>query len=413
VLLHLCASVGSLKTKVTAVYINHGLQKDAEKWALHCSKISEKLNVTFLSLKVNAQPNHRESPEEAARNARYAALKSLVGTNEIILLAQHQEDQFETVLLQLFRGSGLRGLSGMPACIDFGSGLLLRPLLNVPKQEIIQYAETQKLKWIDDPSNGCDDFDRNFLRNQIAPLIKQRWPSVDKTVARSAQHCANANLLITELINDRFDQFYNPKRKSLDLTRLSTLNEIQKASILRHWFAALGLRPPSQALLQAMIDQLIGAEPDSCLSIDNQGHVFKRFQQTLFCLPSSFFKKETVPKIWPQHEQTIAMVNGFSLIRTPSSSGISQELWQASNVTILYRRGGEKIKLPGRNHHQTLKNLYQQSHIPPWERNIRPLIFLNNQLAAVAGLWIDDWAWAETPDNCIQISWEPTINYYI
>jgi tRNA(Ile)-lysidine synthase len=219
--------------------------------------------------------------------------------------------------------------------------------------------------------------------------------------------------LITELINDRFDQFYNPKRKSLDLTRLSTLNEIQKASILRHWFAALGLRPPSQALLQAMIDQLIGAEPDSCLSIDNQGHVFKRFQQTLFCLPSSFFKKETVPKIWPQHEQTIAMVNGFSLIRTPSSSGISQELWQASNVTILYRRGGEKIKLPGRNHHQTLKNLYQQSHIPPWERNIRPLIFLNNQLAAVAGLWIDDWAWAETPDNCIQISWEPTINYYI
>ena len=192
VLLHFCASIKLLKDKITAVYVHHGLQAEAESWAKHCEKTAEGLGVDFLVLRVNAYAKSGESPEEAARNARYAALKSLMDADDMLLLAQHREDQLETVLLQLFRGSGLRGLSGMPERMAFGQGVMLRPLLNIPKQAINDYAQAHQLSWVEDPSNQSNDYDRNFLRNAVVPLLKQRWPAIDKTVSRSAKHCADA-----------------------------------------------------------------------------------------------------------------------------------------------------------------------------------------------------------------------------
>jgi len=199
VLLHCCASMPQLKDRLTAVYVHHGLQAEAESWAKHCGKTAEDLGVEFLMLRVNAKAAPGESPEEAARNARYAVLKSLIKADDALLLAQHREDQLETVLLQLFRGSGLRGLSGMPERMAFGAGVMLRPLLNTPKQTIGDYARARQLSWIEDPSNQSNDYDRNFLRNAVVPLLKQRWPAIDKTVARSAKHCADAQVLVDEV----------------------------------------------------------------------------------------------------------------------------------------------------------------------------------------------------------------------
>ena len=197
VLLHLCASIASLNAKLVAIYVHHGLQVEADFWAEHCQRTCEALGVACQIVRVNAQPIQGQSPEEAARNARYDALKAFVQSNDVLLIAQHREDQLETVLLQLFRGSGLKGLSAMPACIPFGSGTLLRPLLDVSKQAINSYAIAHELSWIEDPSNLSSDYDRNFLRNEVLPLLKQRWPAVDKTVSRSAKHCAEAQSLIS------------------------------------------------------------------------------------------------------------------------------------------------------------------------------------------------------------------------
>jgi tRNA(Ile)-lysidine synthase len=199
VLLHLVCSVEQLKLKTTAVYINHGLQQEAEQWALHCEAVSLDLGVKFQCINVNAQKTIGKSLEEIAREARYTAFKSLLDKQDILLLAQHREDQMETVLLQLFRGAGVKGLSGMPLSAVFGTGKMLRPFLDVSKNEIIYYAEENKLQWIEDPSNKSDIFDRNFLRNQIIPQLKDRWPALDKTIARSARHCAKSEYISQEL----------------------------------------------------------------------------------------------------------------------------------------------------------------------------------------------------------------------
>lgn len=406
VLLHLCASIKELKDKITAVYVHHGLQTQADTWARHCETISEALGVDFLMLRVNANASRGESPEDAARNARYNALKPLLGVDDVLMVGQHREDQLETVLMQLFRGGGLPGLSGMPENMPFGWGVLIRPLLNVAKAAVNDYAETHQLNWIEDPTNQQCDFDRNFIRNEILPRLRQRWPSIDKTVARSAQHCADAQQLLSEWTGDLFDLAYDSDDQTLNIARLTALTPNQRSWVLRQWFAVLCLKPPSQAVLQAIVEQVLHAGRDANPEIQNQGHFFKRYRQKLFCLNAASLQRESNEKVWPAQESSLLMANGYALGRVESASGISQRLWQASEVTVSCRQGGEKIKLPGRSGHYDLKKLYQQAGIPPWERETRPLVYLNGRLAAVAGLWIDEWAWAEDENGCYQLQWK-------
>ena len=262
VLLHVCAAFPELKTKITAVYIHHGLQKEADDWAIHCQKIALDLGVSFLEIRVDASANPRESPEEAARNARYNAFKNLVLENDILLMAQHREDQLETVLLQLFRGSGLKGLAGMPEKMPYAKGFLLRPFLNVSKVEITAYALENQLIWIEDPSNQSTIYDRNFLRHEIIPQLKGRWQSLDKTVSRTATHCADAQNLISTIAQNHFEMVFNAEDKTLNIAKLQTFSEIEQRLILRHWFEHLGLRMPSHDFLERILKEVIGAKID-------------------------------------------------------------------------------------------------------------------------------------------------------
>ncbi len=405
VLLHLCASITAFKEKITAVYVDHGLQKEAENWSKHCQTTAAELGVSFMALRVNASARQGESPEEAARNARYKALKPLVGIDDLLLLAHHKEDQLETVLLQLFRGSGLRGLSGMPQRIEFGKGFILRPLLEVSKLDMTDYAEKQQLNWVEDPSNQACNFDRNFMRHTILPLLKQRWPSLDKTVSRSAQHCSDAQQLLNESLSDLFNLAYNPFDQSIELQKLEALTSRQINWVLRHWFETLRLKPPRQKVLQAIVEQLIQAAEDAKPKIQHQDHFILRYKQKLFCLAAQTFQRELHGIVWPAQNTVLLLANGYSLTLVKAESGISKQLWHTAKVTVSSRQGGEKIKLPGRNNHHDLKKLYQEAQIPPWERDVRPLILLNNQLAAVAGLWVAEWAWSEGPDDCYQFNW--------
>lgn len=402
VLLHCCASLTQLKDRLTAVYVDHGLQAEAETWARHCEKTAKGLGVAFLMLRVNAKAAPGESPEEAARNARYAALKSLINVDDALLLAQHREDQLETVLLQLFRGSGLRGLSGMPERMAFGAGVILRPLLNTPKQAISDYAHAHQLSWVEDPSNQSNDYDRNFLRNAIVPLLKQRWPVLDKTVSRSARHCADAQVLVEEVADELFDEVFNPADKTLCISRLTKHHSQQQQLIIRHWFQCLGLKMPTQAKVGRILNEVVAAAGHRDPVLSGQGYSIRRYRDKLYCL-TNLSGTEPQDRVWPAGQASIKISHDRTLSSVLSSKGILREQWLAAKVEIRFRRGGEKICLPGRQGHHSLKNLFQEAGIPPWERDVMPLIYLNDTLAAVGDQWVSAKFYSEKTQDCISL----------
>jgi len=403
VLLHCCASITHLKDKLTAVYVHHGLQAEAESWAKHCEKTAKDLGVEFLTLRVNANAAPGESPEEAARNARYAALKSLIKADDALLLAQHREDQLETVLLQLFRGSGLRGLSGMPERMAFGAGVMLRPLLNTPKQAISDYAHAHQLSWVEDPSNQSNDYDRNFLRNAVVPLLKQRWSAIDKTVARSAKHCADAQVLVDEVADELFGAVFNPVDKTLSISRLSEHHSHPQQLIVRHWFRHRGLKMPAQAKVERILNEVVAAAGHRDPVLSGQGYSIRRYRDKLYCL-TNLSGTEPQDRVWPAGQASIKITDDRTLSCESSSKGISRERWQDATVEVRFRRGGEKIRLPGREGHHSLKNLFQEAGIPPWERDVMPFIYLNDTLAAVGDLWISAAFYSEKIQDCISLS---------
>ncbi|WP_026601944.1 tRNA lysidine(34) synthetase TilS [Methylomonas sp. 11b] len=405
VLLDLCVGLPALAGKVIAVYVDHGLQAESAGWGEHCRRQAESLSVDFELLTVDARACNGESPEAAAREARYRALRQLLAVDDIILLAQHREDQMETLLLQLFRGAGVSGLAGMPISSAFGNGQLLRPLLDVAKVDIQRYAQQRGLQWVEDPSNQSSDFDRNYLRNEILPVLKQRWPALDKTVARSAKLCGDAAQMIEAWAKQNLPAAFHPTDGSFDIADLSAITATQLNCLLRHWLGCMGLKPPSQAVLQTLVNQLMGGRADALPQIYIQGHSIRKYRQKLYCIPELNLRKDTEAKCWAQEQEQISLSNGYVLRRNSASVGLSKDLWQNAIVTVEPRRGGEKLKLPGRVGHHGLKKLYQEAGVPPWERDIRPLIYLDGSLAAVAGLWIAEWAWLSAVDACYQLDW--------
>lgn len=405
VLLHLISSIAQLKPKITAVYVNHGLQKESVQWASHCEATALALRVKFQCINVNAEKTIGKSPEEAARDARYSALKTLLNKDDVLFLAQHREDQMETVLLQLFRGAGVRGLSGMPLSSVFGKGEMLRPFLDVSKKDIIDYAKNNNLQWVEDPSNKCDDFNRNFLRNEIVPKLKKRWPALDKTIARSARHCANSNQIAQSLGKELLGNVINEIDWTLNIALLVELDDEKQTLVIRQWFDSMGLRMPSEKRLDKIINEVIMAKDSANPKMQEQGCFVRRYRGKLYCLRQDQNDQAVSDIFWPTGLKRLDVEQGESLMVTESSEGISKALWNNSKVSIKFRKGSEKIKLPKRAGYHSLKNLYQEKAIPPWERNAIPLVYINDQLAAIADLWIsaDFYDWGK--EDCYRLEW--------
>jgi tRNA(Ile)-lysidine synthase len=402
VLLDLCVSEEQLKGKLTAVYVNHGLQAQAISWGKHCEKVCENLGIKFLSLNINAQPVRGESPEEAARNARYAAFKPLLAKSDVLLLAQHAEDQLETVLLQLFRGSGLKGLSGMPESMPFGEGVLERPLLDVSKAAIIEYAKYHDLKWIEDPSNRQSHFDRNFLRNDVIPQLKQRWPALACTVSRSAKHCASAQSLIANMSDDWLQKVINKADNTLNSDLLLEYSLPQQQLIVRRWLQLFGIKMPSQNFVQRVLEEVVAAREGAAPALTTQGVTIRRYRKFLYCLKPRKIKIEG-ELIWPKQEPLLKVSENRAYEVMNATSGIPLELWHNAVITVKFRPKGETIQLPGRKGHHSLKNLYQEAGIPPWEREVMPLLYLDDKLVAVGEHWISAEFYCNEPKPCLRI----------
>ncbi|MDO8941241.1 MAG: tRNA lysidine(34) synthetase TilS [Methylicorpusculum sp.] len=404
VLLHLCAQQHWLKEKLTAVYVHHGLQAIADHWALHCQATATALDIAFKELRVDARPVNGQSPEEAARNARYGVLSSLLDDQDLLLVAQHREDQLETVLLQLFRGAGLPGLSGMPVVMPMGKGILLRPLLNVSKQEIEAYAAGHELDWVEDPTNQSTEFDRNFLRNDVLPVLKKRWPALDKTVSRAAGHCAEAQAVIRQEGGELLKKYLDIEFQALSLELWSCLENARQALLLRAWFGFMGLRMPSRRVIHQIINEVIDTAETGKAEVFTQGYAIRRFRNRLYCFKSKCFQLPEIHDFeWSSQQACLDLSEYLKLQRIEDSCGIAIDQWKNAKITVAFRRGGETIRLPGRKGRHTLKNLFQEAAIPPWERPVIPLVYLDGQLAAVADRWISDEFYTVSPGACYRI----------
>jgi tRNA(Ile)-lysidine synthase len=402
VLLHLCSVLQQQYSYISfmSVHIDHGLQASSIEWSSHCEKVSSDLGVKFCTKAVNAIDENGEGPEQAARHARYGALRTYMDSKTVLLTAQHQDDQAETLLLQLLRGAGVNGLASMPRTASFGDGLIGRPFLAVSKQEIIAYAEQYKLDWIEDPSNKDVSLSRNFLRQEVIPLIQQKWPAFSKTTARTASHCSEVMLLLSDYVSPHFQ---DENAGELELKPIRCLSSEKQRLVIREWLTRNDVRLPSQKVLNQM--QAIIQDPAIKSSLIEWGGYQLRLFNNIFYLLNQTEEAILLDTTWDGEHVDLPNNLGQLGIKPVVGFGVNKALWDKSKVRIGPRLGGEKIKLPGRSGTKSLKKLLNESSIFPWVRASLPLIFINDELVAVADLWVAEAFLAKGDEEGYEIEW--------
>jgi len=391
VLLHILATSQHPElTNIGAIYIDHGLQKQSSDWAKHCADICADLDVDFQCLTVEVANIEKLGMEAAARAARYQAMQDFLSDSDVLLTAQHQHDQAETLFLQLLRGAGPKGLAAMGRCSSLGQLDLIRPLLDISQQDILSYAHQYELSWIEDPSNTDTRWSRNYLRHNVWPIIEQRWPQAATTLSRSAQHCAEASELLAELAEqDMLLLDITTESPSLPIEPLMTLSSARQRNLLRHVIELKKLNMPSATVLQCVIDEVCLAAQDCEPLVSWLGVEVRRFQNRLYFMPP--LKPHQPDYSIPFKDCSDISLQNCHSVGWKISVGEGLPFAKIEKgLRVGFRQGGERIQLHGQSHHKSLKHLFQQWHIPPWKRDRIPLIFCKDKLVAIVGYGVSE-----------------------
>jgi tRNA(Ile)-lysidine synthase len=447
VLLHLCAQLknmpGGSEQSFAAVYIDHGLNPHAKKWGRHCQHICYELDIPLTIVEVDATPDNGQSPEAAARLARYHAFAEILQTNECLLTAQHQDDQAETLLLQLLRGCGTRGLSAMPGLKQFSRGHLCRPILHYRKQDILAYAKQHHLEWIEDDSNYAERFDRNYLRHSIFPLLQHRWPAVMKNFSRSAELQAESQLLLEQLAkvdmhealvygHDNICETDKLLTEPLLALRSRYHDDIRLKNILRFWISSNHVPLPSKKILQEIIAAVLYAAEDAnprvCWNRDDFHGEVRKYRNKLYLLNSP----PDEIKLDPQHhlltmdrplilegsrgriileaysaKQPNLQMNNQKMVsqKNTACTGFDKQQLLSRPISIVSRRGGERYRRSAEDFSHSLKHWFQEQAIPPWERQSMPLIYWGDELIQVGERVVNDSLISTDAENSLIILW--------
>lgn len=366
------------------VHVNHQLSADSYNWAQHCVEQAQHYQIPIDVLTVSVDKQSELGLEAAAREARYNAIAKHIEDNAVLITAQHQQDQAETLLLQLLRGAGPKGLAAMSTRSKVFGIEVLRPLLNVSQSAINDYAQQQQLNWVEDSSNQDIAIRRNYLRHQIWPLLEEEWPSASQTLARSAAHCAESyqlNLELAELDCQRLA--ITPAKHSLSIDALLGLSAARQRNLLRYVLEQLEIPSPPSVVLQRIIDELCLAKADKQPEVIWAGGEARRYQQQLY-LMTTLAQPQPGYQFAINSTEAVDLGAGWLLEWQPKlGEGISLECIEAG-ITVGCRQGGEKIRLAGHGHSKTLKQWMQDCKILPWQRPIWPLIFQGEELIAVS-----------------------------
>ena len=346
VLLHALVQAG---VEARAVHVHHGLSPNADKWARFCRRLCKRLGVPLAVRRVRVAKRN----EASARAARYAALRKL--PFEVLLLAHQLDDQAETVLLNLLRGAGPRGASGMPARGTIDGRVLLRPLLEVPRESIVAYAREHDLDWIEDESNASDVFSRNFIRLHVAPLLARRYPRWREALARAAGHFA---------------------RRHTDARAL-----------LREFLSAPGLRAPSEAKLLEMLKQFNAGAPGTL--IEHDGAQLRVYRGSVVVDQPRQARGFQAMEWRGERRVSVPALGGELRFSRARGAGIDPKWLKDGGLQVRLRSGGERLQPDARRPRRTLKNLFQEAGVPAWQRKNLPLLYRGAELVWAPGLGVD------------------------
>ncbi|MEM6051245.1 tRNA lysidine(34) synthetase TilS [Erwinia sp. P7711] len=385
---------------IRAIHIHHGLNPLADSWVEHCQQQCSRWQVELVVARVTLAPKGK-GIEAAARAARYQAFTQHLRPAECLLTAQHQDDQCETLLLALKRGSGPAGLSGM-AAESFSPGQrLLRPLLSLTRQQLEAWAAEHALSWIEDDSNQDTRFDRNFLRQTVIPQLVSRWPHFSQAAARSAALCAEQEQLLDELLADSLRELVDSEN-GLAWPPLLAMSEARRAALIRRWIALQhGLMPSREALVRIWQEVACSREDaEPCVRL-GQFEV-RRFRDRLYWLAVNQPVAGLVLP-WPQEEKTLALPQNLGWLQWNKEGMKVRAPFKDEEVSVRFQAQG-KFHLTDRAGSRSLKKIWQEKGVPPWQRDRTPLLFYGDRLIAAAGVFVTR---EGDPENysCWHLSW--------
>jgi tRNA(Ile)-lysidine synthase len=404
-----------LNFDLSVIHIHHGLSQFADQWQSHCEKVCATLDIEFQTANVNVKTVPRQSLEAQAREARYSKLVELAPANSHVVLAQHQDDQLETFLLQLKRGAGPKGLSAMNRAWVSHCPLqsnkqvrFYRPLLKITQLAILDYAQQHHLKWCEDESNQNTDFERNFLRHDVLPVLQHRWPEISRSVARSAALCAEQQGLLDEICAEKLKDI-QASANSLHLPALEALSQSWIHQLVRYWLCELGIRSPSLAVLNQLKPDVLDAAEDATPILQWQGWQFRRFDQQLYVVRLSL-EKVTFNKVW-QGEKSIQLPNNMGHLTFNQTANVQTNKMQTNKMqtnktqvdepsqlivnpnlgALFIRSGGYSVRFKpaGYNHSKPIKQWFKQWKVAPWLRESVLVVIQNEQVLALLlnGRW--------------------------
>ncbi|MBA3902160.1 MAG: tRNA lysidine(34) synthetase TilS [Rhodocyclaceae bacterium] len=399
VLLHLLRTLrGRHGFLLSALHVNHGLSPNAGRWQAFCETVCGEWGIPLEVARVTVVRDSAEGPEAAARRARYGAFAQ--ADADWLVLAHHRDDQAETLIFNLLRGAGVRGAAAMPVMRDFPGrpGLcILRPLLDAPHEEIEAFAREQGLAWIEDESNEDMRYARNFVRRQVFPLLRERFPGCDAALARAATHFAESDELLDQLA--RTDAGTAMREGRIVAAELARLDDARARNLMRHVLKRENLLLPDSARLHEIVRQICTAAVDSHLSFDLRGRELHRFRGEVWIVKPADAGDETE---WHGEE---ALAWGGSMLRFAPcvGGGISRRKLELGRVILARRRGGEHLQPDCRRPRRSLKKLLQEHDVPPWRREALPLLWCGEELVWVPDIGIDC-AWQCAPGEA---GWVP------
>jgi len=407
VLLHALSSETTFKSKINAIHINHSISPNSDKWEELCKKNADELGVQFFSYKLEEL---KDISEDNLRKIRYEKFNHWASSNDLILTAHHKDDQVETIIFRFIRGTGLNGLRGIPAWRKDGNTLFHRPLLDISKSELYEYAQHYKLEWVEDESNKDTNISRNFIRNILLPTIKDKWPKVEKSILHLSSEATRSNKILKSVAKQDLERL-GIKENSYDLHKYLSLPE-ERAENLLYFLINYEIELEANSNYLKEIDRSLR----NSNNLDNIEFPLTNKENTrLFKLKVlegeiCFLLEEEFQKLdssyvsnWDLNSK-LEIPSGFLNVEKIKGKGID-DLYQQQQIYVKGRIGGERCKPFGRNKSQKLKKLFQEYDIPLWQRDRLPLIYIEDRLAAVGDLWVCEEFHTKPNKKGISINW--------
>ena len=407
VLLNVMANEPMLKDRITALHVNHNINTDADRWEEFCSEQSRKLGIPFQSLKLNKTDN---PSEDYLRSKRQEFFRQWGGDQDLIVTAHHLDDQVETILFRIFRGTGIKGIKGINQFSTIDGVNFFRPFLDIKKHDLKEYALKNNIPWVEDDSNEESNFSRNKIRNLILPSIRETWSSIDKAMIKLSKDADKSKQILDEIAQDDYLSTFST-HGLIKIARINALSKPRKENLIYYWLVNInGLKANFAQIDQiyTYLDrELVGPASFHFKTIEGESGVQIIINSKEIRIMKDDHKTKLPKDLnleW-NLKDNIKISSGELSVVESLGKGLSTRYLKEGAI-IRARVGGERCKPYGRKKSQKIKNLFQEYDIPDWKREQIPLIYINDKIAAVGDLWVCEDFHTPAAENGLSIVWK-------